>query len=419
MLKKYGYSLLLLGVFVGGGIPQASALVGMNDEALASVSGQALFFSDKIGPNALTGAGGAGSPTDFTFYRMGLNVDMAFNLNIDKLQLGCGGSNEILVANACDIDMNYVRFMGRSGTAPGAAVTSGFTLRRPYIELVVKEDGNKVNREVIGVKIGFESADGALSIGREYKDGGPANALGNYPAGETNVEHGGACTAESDGNGALACHSGITRMSGFLNMQLSGRVDVKSTLGTSNLCFGDTTGMGSGGAALHANCDGSTSNNTGADASFRDPFFIKRSGTRMSKLLVLSKRSTHPDNFPAMIYAGALSPDDSAHVDMRETLRFVHNIVLDNTKTKDFFLSFQREQVAYPKYDKSGYAATANTGWWMNIPYAEARNLQANHDLGALASTEVLFTLQEGVNIVDLNLKQQAVSNCYGSLKFC
>lgn len=403
--KSRAIQVLLLAVLQAG---PAVAVQEMEDAELAQVSGQALFVSDKIGPNSLAGAGGAGSSTDFTYYRVGLDVDMAFNLNIDKLQLGCGGSNENLVANACDIDMDYVRFMGRNGNAPGAAVTSDFVVRRPYIELAIKEDGNKTNREVVGIKIGFESADGALSIGREYANG------------QVNVEHGGTCdTGANTGAGALACHSGITNMSGFLNVELSGKLAAQTSLGTANVCFGDTTGMGGGGGALHANCDGNPNNNTGADASFRDPFFVKRSGTRMNKLLVVSKQSHHPDDFPAMIYSGLLSPDDSVHVDLRESLRFIHTIILDSAKTKDFFLSFQREQIAYPKFDKSGYAATANTGWWMNIPYAAVRNLDATNDYGALDSVALLGELQEGANIEDLNLKQSPVSNCYGSQMFC
>lgn len=386
----------------------AAAIQEMAEAELAEVSGQALFVSDKIGPNALSGAGGAGSSTDFTYYRLGLDADMAFNLNIDKLQLGCGGSNENLVANACDIDMDYVRFMGRNGNAPGAAVTSDFMVRRPYIELAVKEDGNKTNREVVGIKIGFESADGALSIGREYANG------------QVNVEHGGTCdTGANTGAGALACEAGINYMSGYLNIELSGKLAAQTSVGTANVCFGNTTGMGSGGAALHANCDGNPGNNTGSDASFRDPFFVKRSGTRMNKLQVVSKSGHHPDDFPAMIYSGLLSPDDSVHVDLREALRFVHTIIFDSTKTKDFFLSFQREQIAYPKFDKSGYAATANTGWWMNIPYAAVRNLNTTNDYGVLGSLALLGELQEGANIEDLDLNQSPVSNCYGSHMFC
>ncbi|MCD6059749.1 MAG: hypothetical protein K0R03_362 [Moraxellaceae bacterium] len=403
--KSRATQLLLLILLQAG---PAVAVQEMDDAELEQVNGQALFVSDRIGPNSLTGAGGVGSSTDFTYYRLGLDVDMAFNLNIDKLQLGCGGSNENLVANACDIDMDYVRFMGRNGNAPGAAVTSDFMVRRPYIELAVKEDGNKTNREIVGIKIGFESADGALSIGREYANG------------QVNVERGGTCdTGANTGAGALACESGINYMSGYLNVELSGKLAAQTSLGTANACFGDTTGMGSGGAALHANCDGNPGNNTGADASFRDPFFVRRSGTRMDKLLVVSKQSHHPDDFPAMIYSGLLSPDDSVHVDLKEALRFVHTIILDSTKTKDFFLSFQREQIAYPKFDKSGYAATANTGWWMNIPYAAVRNLNTTNDYGVLGSVALLGEMQEGVNVDNLDMNQSPVSNCYGSSKFC
>lgn len=385
----------------------ASALQELNDSALSSVAGQALFFSDKIGPNALTGAGGAGSSTDFTFYRVGLDVDMDFNLNIDKLQLGCGGSNENILANSCDIDMDYVRFMGRNGTAPGAAVTSDFVVRRPYIELVMKEDSSKANREVVGFKIGFESADGALSIGRQYANG------------EVNLENGGTCsTAANSGAGALACNSGINSISANLNVELSGRLIADTTLGLTYACFGNTTGFG-GGAALHANCDGNTANNTGADKAFRDPFYLQRRGTRMQRILILSQEATHPDNFPAQLYDGPLSPDDSAHVDLDESLRFFHNIILDKNKTKDFFLSFQREQVAYPKYDKSGYAVVANTGWWMNIPYASALNLDTTQQYTFSASLGLLAQLQEGANLVDLDLNQVPASNCYNSSKFC
>lgn len=389
----------------------ASALQELNDAALSSVTGQALFFSDKIGPNALAGAGGAGSSTDFTFYRVGLDVDMAFNLNIDKLQLGCGGSNENILANSCDIDMDYVRFMGRNGTAPGAAVTSDFTVRRPYIELVVKEDSSQTNREVVGLKIGFESADGALSIGRQYANG------------EVNKEYGGTCdSAANDGAGAVACNSGINAISANLNVELSGRLIAKTSLGNAYACFGNTTGFGGAAGALHANCDGSTANNTGADKAFRDPFYVQRRGTRMQRILILSQAATHPENFPGQIYqddTGLVGIRDDIHVDLDENLRFIHNIVLDNVKTKDFFLSFQRQQVSYPKYDKSGYAVVANTGWWMNIPYASALNLDTLNDYGIIAAVALLGELQEGANIVDLDMNQVPVSNCYNSSKFC
>lgn len=107
------------------------------DRDLAEVTGQALFVSDRIAPT-----GAAGSVTDFTFHRMGLDVELAMNANIDKLQLGCGGFNESIASNACDIDFDFVRFMGRNGTSGGAPVTSDFKLTRPYIELAIRNENS-------------------------------------------------------------------------------------------------------------------------------------------------------------------------------------------------------------------------------------------------------------------------------------
>lgn len=362
----------------------ATALQEMSDGALASESGQgALFFSDKIAPT-----GTAGSATDFTFYRLGLNTDLEFNLNIDKLQLGCGGSNENLVANACDIDLDYVRFMGRSGTAPGAAVTSNFVTRRPYVEFAVKNDGNRSQREIIGFKIGFESADGMLGIGRTYANG------------QVNVEHGGTCdTAAGDGAGALACNSGIRSISGNLNLELSANILAGTALGDQKICFGNTA------TADHANCDGNATNNSNTD--IKDPFRIDVSGTRMTDIIIA--------DIPAYVWEGSLNGTTAA-ADLKESLRFIHQVLLDSSESKDFFISFQRERVAYPKYDKSGYAATTNTGWWLNIPYAAIMNASASVDLGIL---DALSALGEGANMTNVELGQIPPSNCYNSSKFC
>lgn len=362
----------------------ATALQEMSDGALASESGQgALFFSDKIAPT-----GTAGSATDFTFYRLGLNTDLEFNLNIDKLQLGCGGSNENLIANACDIDLDYVRFMGRSGTAPGAAVISNFLARRPYVEFAIKNDSIGTQRDIVGFKIGFESADGMLGIGRTYANG------------QVNVEHGGTCdTGAGDGAGALACNSGIRSVSGNLNLELSANILAGTTLGDQKICFGNTA------TADHANCDGNAGNNSNTD--IKDPFYTSVSGTRMTDVTIA--------DIPAYVWSGSLDGTTAA-ADLKESLRFIHQILLDSSQSKDFFISFQREQVAYPKYDKSGYAATTNTGWWLNVPYAAIMNASASVDLGLL---DALSALGEGANMTNVALGQIAPSNCYGSSNFC
>lgn len=365
-------------------------MVELDADAMSAVHAQALFWSDTISPNALTGNGGAGSSTDFSFYRVGLDVDLAFNLNIDKLQLGCGGTNENVVANACDIDMDYVRFMGRSSdTSPGAAVTSDFITRRPYLEIAVREDATKTNREVVGIKIGFESADGALGIGRTYANN------------QVNVEHGGTCDASANtGNGALACESGIRYMSGFLRAELSGDFQISHILGHSDVCYGHTrTFRWSGGG-----------HGTDDTCGSGDTYFTNLSGTRMHNL--------QDADIPAKIYDGRFSGDTAAF-DLRQSLRFVHLIVLNAAQSKDFFLSFQRQQIAYPKYDKSGYAATANTGWWLNVPYLAILEQRGDVDYGLLGSLGLLASMQEGVNITDIDISQDAPTNCYNSLKFC
>lgn len=361
-----------------------AAMEMMTEEELAQVSGQqALFWSDRIAPG-----GSAGGTTDFTFLRSGMNVELAANLNIDRLQLGCGGSNENLIANACDLDIDYLRFMGRNGDQPGDPVTSDFIFRRPYVEFAVRNADSRTQRDIVGIKIGFESADGMLGIGRLYGNG------------QVNLEHGGTCdTSAGDGNGALACHSGINRISGNMNLELSANILAGTLLGDQRICFGNTA------TADHANCDGNPNNNSNGD--IQDPYFQTVRGTRMNAVILA--------NIPAYVYQGSLSGTTAA-ADLKENLRFIHQILLDSSKSTDFFLSLQREQVAWPTFDKTGYAAVANSGWWMNIPYAAIKDASAFVDLGLL---DALSALGEGANMENVNLNQLPPDNCYGTVVFC
>ncbi|WP_303759892.1 hypothetical protein [Alcanivorax jadensis] len=361
-----------------------AAMERMADAQLAQISGQqALFWSDQIAPS-----GTAGGTTDFTFMRSGLNVDLDMNLNIDRLQLGCGGTNENLAANACDLDIDYLRFMGRNGDQPGDPVTSDFKTRRPYVEFAVRNADSKTLREIAGIKIGFETADGMLGIGRLYGNG------------QVNLEHGGTCdTSAGDGDGALACHSGINRLSGNLNLEVSANILAGTILGDQSICFGNTA------TADHANCDGNPDNNTSNE--IQDPYFQPVRGTRMNAVILA--------NIPAYVYSGSLNGTTAA-ADLKENLRFIHQVLLDSSKSGDFFLSLQREQVAWPTFDKTGYAAVANSGWWMNIPYAAIKNASATVDLGLL---DALSALGEGANLENVNLNQLPPDNCYGAVVFC
>lgn len=147
----------------------AQGLQAIDDEALGEIQAQAgsLILMDKIGPNELTGALGPGSATDFTYYRMGMDVKLDLNANISKLQLGCGGANDFLTgARGCDLDIDYVGFMGLNGTndRPGLP-GSPFTLTRPFIEIAFKNENNPAKREAVGFRIGAQNINGAIRMG--------------------------------------------------------------------------------------------------------------------------------------------------------------------------------------------------------------------------------------------------------------
>lgn len=359
----------------------AYALELMTNDDLSQVSGQALIVADTIV--------GAGAGAGFTFTRMGLDAELALNANINKFQLGCGGYNEAIKANACDIDFDFVTLMGLNGAQPGA-VGSDFVLTRPYIEIATK--GNTAaTREVAGVKIGAQSANGFFSIGRTYFD-----PITKVATGATNLENGGTCNATS-GAGALACHSGINNVSGYLNTEMSATVPVNiATVWpfppiSENSCFGNTA--------------------TGIDTCGpTDVYKTVIQGTRISSLDI-------PD-IPLKLSGGLLSAIgiSSGYAHIVENLRFVHGFALVNTQ--DFFISVQREKISYPTYDKTGYAVAANAGWWMNVP-----DLKVMDIIGATVNTDIVGALSAlgspGLLVTNTELYQTPALNCYGGYKFC
>lgn len=402
-------------------IQSSSVIAGMaqlEDEVLSDVTGQ-LFFSDKIVSSGTV----HGIANNFTFYRIGLEADLKLNMNIDKLQLGCGGFNEGLVLNACDLDVDFMRLTGFSGAA------SDFLLELPYLELAIKNDGDRTRREVAGIKIGSAAAEGILGIGRRY--------VTNQVNQEWGLVNGRACqevygSTQDDGR-RLACSSGANRMSGFLLGEISanGRI---TDFGGADVCMGWT------------------SINTSDPCGIAQRMFLAFSGTRMDRIGVYSKS----DELITYNCGGTLAflgcPD--ANFKLSQALRTLHEVRLTATDpapgfagpriTRDFFLSFQRERIAYPIYDQSqpyatlgppdsrtnlyshtwesnssAWSAPANTGWWMNITYADLRNQSAG-DLQLGGLFDALDALSAGGTLQDLNLGQSPVKNCFGtSTLFC
>ena len=434
-------------------VPVYASMTALSEDEMASVTGQngSLFLSDHIGPNELQNAPGDGS-ANFDFYRMGLDVKMNLNANIAKFQLGCGGVNDLLTTSpACDIDIDYLSFMGikTNGEFPSlAGPDSAFELTRPYVELAIKNDGSPTQREVVGIKIGGQRINGALSIGRDYTGSGKVSESFSGPgpeAGLINQENGGTCVpGATTGQNVVNCHSGINSVSGFMSLELSAAMRARVNILWYNNVDLDT-------------CFGRMNPQQFGCRPDSPPFFVDAGGTRMQELHVAAAKLTVNDidfNCPWYDPLCYLALDPIANLIISEgygqlkiNTRQVHYLLTPNTE--NFFLSLQREKVSWPNYSKapppnnllfdacnpiygqipssgrcaSAYAPTANTGWWLNAPGAKILNINSpdrlnigNVDLGTVVS----LLGPEGRLIIDNpKISLPRVPNCYGDAIFC
>lgn len=441
---------------------QQGGLQVIEDRELGTIEAQAgsLILMDKINPNELTGAQGAGSPTDFTFYRMGMDVKLDLNANISKLQLGCGGVNDLLT-RGCDLDIDYLGFMGLNDAndRPGAP-GSPFTLTRPFIEIAFKNANDPAKREAVGFRIGAQKINGALRMGRDYTNFGYPEYT-NTAGCLTNQESGGSdCTASatpatagcnpaaSTGMGVVGCHSGLNTISGYLaGLELSAGFQARLYW---CLVFSCIPGAGYredvDGCLGRINFNPCTTNDT--------PFFIDAGGTRLNNLRVEAAKLKLED---VLIDGVKLEGYGGLVLNTRQ----IHYLLTPNSS--GFFLSFQRERVAWPNYNKttpaqdfaalnpavgsaayydacnstfgqttsrcnSAYATPANTGWWLSASNAKMLNLlpgnriEVNTAQNPMPVGDLLAALgpdSSPLLIDNPKLDFIAADNCYGSARFC
>lgn len=396
-------------------IPLTSmALTPISDQAMGEVTGQALLTSDYIAPGSL--GTDPNNQMNIGFYRMGLDATVETNVNINKLQLGCGGFNNNIKVG-CDIDLDYVSMMGlkqagsvqpdastsgqkdalgtsTNNTFAGTPASSSFTMTRPYVAIAVANPDDPSKREVVGFKFGAQSVNGYMGIGRVYQNG------------QTNLETGETCTAT---NGqSLGCHSGINSLSGYMHVLVSGAIPIKGkVLGINNAVTNPTPEdqLANPPANTSNACFGATDLGTDCTAAGTAAITADISGTRINTLNV-----TLPTHAQARVLS-LLTLHLTLVTNLSQNVRFIHGFAANNTG--DFFLSFQRQQVAWPKYDKTGYAALANAGWWMNIPEVSSENLEGatlNLNESGLPTT---------LNLSNLELRSVPPINCYGSYMYC
>lgn len=153
-----------------------SFLQPMSDNELQDVQGQALFVSNEI-----NGTGSIATGTNgVTFYRAGLDATLALNANIKNLELGRTGPG-----NQVDLWAENMAF-GCTANAGGNCVDSAFAtqlrsffLERPYFEFAIRNDNTATLREVVGIRLGAESAEGPLSVGNFRVFSGYLSATAN------------------------------------------------------------------------------------------------------------------------------------------------------------------------------------------------------------------------------------------------
>jgi hypothetical protein len=378
VLTHSSYSrLLIIGTFAfyTSGV---LAMETMGDEELSAVAGQTLFSADYVAPSD------SGNPSNnIGFYRLGIDAQVDLNANINKLQLGCGGDK----GAGCDIDIDKLSLTGMAVNGTNVAPFSDFTLYRPFFEIAIKNPGIAATREVVGFRMGAQEIWGIMSIGT-----GPS-VLNNDPA----------------------THTGINSFSGSMTTY------VENVLIPSYLCI-------DGANASHSACNLSPGVLLGNSTVNTD-----QPNTGDNIFTAVLNRATsvnlpqNPDgscsNCMKAVPPGALSTL-TLTATLNEDLRFMHQMRVgadaNNNQlydvgegTKDFYLSIQKQDVAWQDQSTLSSWSTAQKGWWMSVPNVLLGNATAASVYIGL--TDVLST----VNLTNVDMGQRPADNCFGNLIFC
>jgi hypothetical protein len=165
---------------------------------MSETTGQALmsltYISPKDALNLESQRTGITDPSNggIGFYKLGLEGTLELNLNIKKLQLGCGGINGSASSTntGCDIDIDYLSLSGLGNSATSntdsasdrnARAGSSALLTNPFIQFAIKNPNSAATRQVVGLNLSAEKALGLITFGLEN---GPAksgiNSLSGY-----------------------------------------------------------------------------------------------------------------------------------------------------------------------------------------------------------------------------------------------
>lgn len=345
-------SLLLLALFSG-----SAAMQQLEDHELAEVTGQALMQMAKTL--------GQGVSQDVTFYKAGLDAVLEMNLNIDKLQLGCGGIN----GPGCDIDIDQFSLSGTSwvqGRPESSAV-----LTRPFFEFAIKNDDKPGLREVVGIRLSAEQAKGLLTFGENTPEPNGINTISGYMV--TNPITGTAQTKATNlgcGMAASQCAGGIADATRTI-MRFAANVNVT---GCTSGCGVNraTTIPGQSKGVYIPSMSVPFSSTAGAVVYGNRQTYTTVQAVGKVPNISLNGSSLTAKLDSKVYIAGIINMQEATtnlsgtvtglktEINFQESLGYIHKIEVDSP----FYLSFQSDRVFWPD---SVAADVALPGWWMSF----------------------------------------------------
>lgn len=417
------------------GLSQSYAMTALNDEELSEVEGQSLLNLEfQQGTNTTDAQGKTYNQSNIGFYKLALSAELELNANIKKLQLGCGGDNNSIRANSCDIDIDHIGLSGLPDdpnyTSDQRAATSAL-ITNPFIQFAIKNPTSAATREVLGFRVSAEKIKGLMTLGTENTSTpNGINTFSGYM--KTKTASG---TAVTEARTMTYADTGL---------QIKGKV-------TGTILFIPTT------------LDYTSDNYNLTLSSTTAPFTINStivSGTRMKDVTLKGSGTVGQINFSGPLTATVLGGVPlnkqvtgnitglKTDITVNQSLGLIHALYLNNPAS----LSLQSQDILW-----TGAAVGANKGWWLAM--------EDEVELGSLSPTtkvaitnEVLKQTIAGINkdltehprpcgdllfqcalgsdlavgnvpmnsttldfpLTNLSLQGQNFrSNCYGGLKFC
>lgn len=446
-LKPLHIAMLILGsLYLNSAYATSSTLRSMSDSEMSATTGQALMSLTYISPtdaaNLESKRSNVSDPNNggVGFYKLGLEGAIELNANIKKLQLGCGGINGV---GGCDIDIDYLSLSGDATTNIGRASSSA-KLTNPFIEFAIKNPNSASTREVTGIRLSSEKAEGLITFGLENgitKSG--INSLSGYME-----------VAATSGTAKVNPVNGL-RPGDVGGQQISGKACGWFSWDCVNFVTTDYT------LNLRNSSGSSTAPLLGALTLKQQPI----EGKRISRAPLVATASVSgiqvSGNIKA-VAAGFINLDKTVtgtvnnlqvNVTIDEDLGYFHKANLNGTPAS---LSLQSKDIRWP-----GSKSIAQQGWWLefsnpidigDISPVDAVNIASNTIQATLAQVSDYLKTDDGyvrcgalgllsciggssisIGTPDLSkspavamalsnlvlANQSFAPNCYGNLKFC